>query len=186
VTLIGSMSDIQTFLAIDGNLRYSVVNDVWLKVSLTSARLATTTDGVKFTTAVYTAESVEAVRLVASVATATGTNPAMVAVNDVETVTPHEPAAADVKLASNSESNSITGNAYRVVTASSLPVGQWFAVRKGQGAAAVVSRSLSVVGGESPVSFTSVESLNLEELQTSKKAGMRLNRSVRGVKGVLV
>jgi hypothetical protein len=67
VMLIGSMSDIQAFLMTEGSLRYSVVSDSWLKVSLTSARLATTTDGVKFTTAAYTAEVVQAVRLLATV-----------------------------------------------------------------------------------------------------------------------
>jgi hypothetical protein len=68
VTLIGSIADIQTFLQTEGNLRYSVVNDTWLKVSLTSARLATTTDGVKFTMAAYMAELAEALRLEASAA----------------------------------------------------------------------------------------------------------------------
>ena len=85
-------------------------------------------------------------------------------------------------------SNRAAGQPYRVVTPASVPLDQSFSGRMGQGAAAPVSRSLSVVGGDSPVSVASVENLNLnlEEFQTSKKTALRLNRSVRGVKGVLV
>jgi hypothetical protein len=54
----------------------------------------------------------------------------------------------------------------------------------GQGAAAPVFRSLSVVGGDSPMSVASVESLNMEEFQTTKKTGQRSTREVRKVKGV--
>ena len=247
VTLIGSMADIQAFIQNEGNLRYSVVNDAWLKVSLTSARLATTTDGVKFTTAAYTAESVEAVRLLASAASgsdSTGTarsasgslagvlaqwseneaasnfdaeflmnsveavsggSPGLFKANDVivtsgvdhrailvlvpvtpETVTLHELAAEPVNSAANSASKPTAGQPYRVVTAASVPLDQAFAGRMGQGAAAPVFRSLSVVGGDSPMSVASMESLNLEEFQTTKKTGQRSNRAVRGVKGVLV
>ena len=56
----------------------------------------------------------------------------------------------------------------------------------GQEAVTPVSRLLSVVGGDRPVSVASVQSLNLEEPQTNKETGQRLNRSVRGVKGVSV
>jgi hypothetical protein len=245
VTLIGSMADIQTFLQTEGNLRYSVVNDTWLKVSLTSARLATTTDGVKFTMAAYTAESVEAVRLLASAASgsdSTGTArsasgswagvlaqwseneaasnfDAEFLINSVEavsagssglfnatdvivtpgvdprvilvlvpvtpeTTTRHEPAAGPANSAANRTSKPTAGQPYRVVTAASVPLDQAFAGRMGQGAAAPVFRSLSVVGGDSPISVASVESLNLEEFQTTKKTGQRSNRAVRGVKGV--
>jgi hypothetical protein len=245
VTLIGSMADIQTFLQTEGNLRYSVVNDTWLKVSLTSARLATTTDGVKFTMAAYTAESVEAVRLLASAASgsdstgvariASGSLPGVLAqwseneaalnsdaeflMNSVEavsagspglfnatdvivtpgvdprvilvlvpvtpeTTTRHEPAAGPANSAANRPSKPTAGQPYRVVTAVSVPLDQSFSGRMGQGAAAPVFRSLSVVGGDSPMSVASVESLNLEEFQTTKKTGQRSNRAVRGVKGV--
>jgi hypothetical protein len=236
VTLIGSLANIQAFLQTDGNLRYSVVNDAWLKVSLASARLATTTDGVKFTTVAYTAESLEAVRLVASAASGSGSTavtrtvaadsfsglfaqasesdgfevgdgvilttgtdthlveeslggeiptPGLVAVGEVDSTPPHEFAVAPVKSASMSISNRTAGQPYRVVTPASVPLDQSFSGRMGQGAVAPVSRLLSVVGGDSPVSVASVESLNLEELQTTQKTGQRLNRSVRGVKGVL-
>ena len=63
VTLIGSLVDIQSFLQTEGNLRYSVVKDSWLKVSLTSARLSTTTDGFRFNNVVYKSEASHAVRL---------------------------------------------------------------------------------------------------------------------------
>jgi len=63
VTLIGSLVDIQSFLQTEGNLRYSVVKDSWLKVSLTSALLSTTTDGYKFTNVAYKSEASHAVRL---------------------------------------------------------------------------------------------------------------------------
>ena len=186
VRLIGSMSDIQTYLQTDGNLRYSVVNDSWLKVSLTSARLATTTDGVNFTTTAYTAESVEAVRLVASVASGTGTNSVAAAAKNGATATSYEPAAATVKFASNNDSNSMTGNAYRVAMAAALPGDQAFVGPMEQRAAASVSRWLSVVGGEGAVGTASVVGLNLEEPQISNKTGLRLNRSVRVARGVLV
>jgi hypothetical protein len=163
-----------------------VVNDAWLKVSLTSARLATTTDGVNFTTAAYTAELIEAVRLVASVATGTGTNSVAAAVNSGETANSYEPAAATVKFASNNASNSMTGNAYRVAMAAALPGDQAFVGPMEQRAAASVSRWLSVVGGESSVGFASVVGLNLEEPQISNKTGLRLNRSVRVARGVSV
>lgn len=246
VTLIGSMADIQAFIQNEGNLRYSVVNDTWLKVSLTSARLATTTDGVKFTTAAYTAESAEALRLVASGASGSGStgvariasgslagvlaqwseneassnfdeellmnpveavsggSPGLFKANDVivtsgvdhrailvlvpvtpETVTRQEPAAGPVNSAANRTSKPTAGQPYRVVTAASVPLDQAFAGRMGQGAAAPVFRSLSVVGGDSPMSVASVESLNLEEFQTGKKTGQLSNRAVRKVKGVL-
>jgi hypothetical protein len=186
VTLIGSMSDIQTYLQTDGNLRYSVVNDAWLKVSLTSARLATTTDGVNFTTAAYTAESVEAVRLVASAATGTGTISVAAALNSGETATSYAPAAATGKFALNNDSNSMTGKVYRVAMAAALPVDPAFVGPMEQRAAASVSRWLSVVGGESSVGFASVVDLNLEEPQISNKTGLRLNRSVRVARGVSV
>ena len=102
-----------------------------------------------------------------------------------ETATPHELAAEPVNSAANSASKPTAGQPYRVVTAASVPLDQSFSGRMGQGAAAPVFRSLSVVGGVSPVSVASVESLNLEEFQTTKKTGLRSNRSVRGVKGVL-
>ena len=209
VTLIGSMADLQTFLQTEGNLRYSVVDDAWLKVGLTSARLATTTDGVKFTTAAYTAESVEAVRLLASVASGSGPTGMVstvaaesfsrlfaqwfesdgVATSDVAVVglkssTSDEPAAAPVKPVTNSTAKPTVGQPYRVVTPTSVPLDQSFFSRKGQGAAAPVIRSLSEVGGDSPVIVASEEILNLDELQTSKKAVQRSNRAVRGVKGV--
>jgi hypothetical protein len=63
VTLIGSLVDIQSFLQTEGNLRYSVVKDSWLKVSLSSARMATTADGYKFTNVAYKSEASHAVRL---------------------------------------------------------------------------------------------------------------------------
>jgi hypothetical protein len=237
VTLIGSVANIQAFLNTDGNLRYSVVNDAWLKVSLASARLATTTDGVRFTTVAYTAESVEAVRLVASAASGSGSTavtrtvaadtlsglfaqasesdvfevgdgvilttgtdthlveeslggeiptPGPVAVGEVDSATPHDSAVAPVKSASTSISIWTAGQPYRVVTPVSVPLDQSFSSRMGQEAVTPVSRLLSVVGGDRPVSVASVQSLNLEEPQTNKETGQRLNRSVRGVKGVSV
>ena len=80
----------------------------------------------------------------------------------------------------------MTGKAYRLATSSALPGDQAFVGPMEQRAADSVSRWLSVVGGESSVGFASVVGLNLEEPQISNKTGLRLNRSVRAVKGGLV
>jgi hypothetical protein len=209
VTLIGSMADLQTFLQTEGNLRYSVVADAWLKVSLTSARMATTTDGVKFTTAAYTAESVEAVRLLASVASGSGSTggastvaagsfsrlfaqwlesdevaTADLAVVGVKSATSDEPAAAPVTPVTKSTAKRTNGQPYRVVTVASVPLDQAFVGRLGQGAALPAARSRPVGMSEEPMGFTSSADWDSGEFQASKKTGQRSNRAVRGVKGV--
>jgi hypothetical protein len=209
VTLIGSMADLQTFLQTEGNLRYSVVADAWLKVSLTSARMATTTDGVKFTTAAYTAESVEAVRLLASVASGSGSTggastvaagsfsrlfaqwlesdevaTADLAVVGVKSATSDEPAAAPVTPVTKSTAKRTNGQPYRVVTVASVPLDQAFVGRLGQGAALPAARSRPVGMSEEPMGFTSSADWDSGEFQASKKTGQRSNRAVRGMKGV--
>jgi hypothetical protein len=209
VTLIGSMSDIQTYLQTDGNLRYSVVNDSWLKVSLTSARLATTTDGVKFTMAAYTAESVEAVRLLASVASGSGSTgmastvaaesfsrlfaqwlesdgvvTADLAVVGVKSATSEEPAAAPLEPVTNSTTKPTVGQPYRVVTPTSEPLGQSLGDRIGQGSAVPAARLLPVIVSPTTLGFASSAEMDSGEFQTTKKTGQRSNRAVRGVKGV--
>jgi hypothetical protein len=210
VTLIGSMSDIQTYLQTDGNLRYSVVNDSWLKVSLTSARLATTTDGVKFTMAAYTAESVEAVRLLASVASGSGSTgmastvaaesfsklfaqwlesdgvvTANLAVVGVKSATSEEPAAAPVEPVTDSTTNPTVGQPYRVITPTSVPLDQSLGDRMGQGSAVPAARLLPVIVSPTTLGFASSAEMDSDEFQTTKKTGQRSNRAVRGVKGVL-
>jgi hypothetical protein len=201
VTLIGSLADIQTFLMTEGNLRYSVVSDSWLKVTLTSPRLATTSDGLKFTTSAYTAEVAEAVRLVATVpsgpaSTVRGgsvteffsglfaqqeqSDGVSMAAGVVSTTSPTgNPVGLGV--ASSARSAMVIrgeGQPCRVVTAVSMPLDQAFADRKEVAPAVTGSRPQSVVVGESDMTF--------EEHQIRKTSGLRSTRAIRGAKGVVV
>jgi hypothetical protein len=56
VTLIGSLMDIQAFLATEGNVRYSVRQDEVLKVSIVSASMPATTNGTSFATQALSVE----------------------------------------------------------------------------------------------------------------------------------
>jgi hypothetical protein len=53
VSLIGTFSNIQAFLQTEGNVRYSVLADSILKISVATASLPMTTNGTSFTTKVF-------------------------------------------------------------------------------------------------------------------------------------
>jgi hypothetical protein len=163
-------------------------------VSLTSARLATTTDGVKFTTAAYTAELIEAVRLVSSAASGSGSTAVARTLAAESFSGPFAQAlesdrfeVGDVAVLGTETDTHLVEQllCMEIPAPVVVAVGAVESATPHEFAAAHVSRSLSVVGGDSPVSVGLVDSLNLDEFQTTKKTVQRWNRPVRGVKGVL-
>jgi len=56
VSLIGTFSNIQAFLQTEGNVRYSVLADSILKISVATASLPMTTNGTLFTTKVFSVD----------------------------------------------------------------------------------------------------------------------------------
>jgi hypothetical protein len=56
VSLIGTLANVQAFLQGEGNVRYSVLADSTLKISLTTASLPMTPNGTSFTTRVFTVD----------------------------------------------------------------------------------------------------------------------------------